>query len=173
YWWLAFDWENYRCACTLCNSRRNFEDTEGGKACKFPLIDPDTRAYLPTDELSSETPDFLDPFDPDDFKLLWFDSDGLPEPSPVCTEEQKRKVKNSVDIFHLHAQKISRKRNKIRLEIKRHVDILENGDAMAVRGAKSMLLKMIRDTEMLSRAACVYLSNYRYLPAVKDILNPY
>src|SRR6266496_5376859 len=28
YWWLAFDWKNYRLSCTFCNSRR--VDVEGG-----------------------------------------------------------------------------------------------------------------------------------------------
>ena len=171
YWWLAFNWENYRCACTFCNSRRNFEETEGGKSCKFPLVDPNTRAYLQTDEILEEMPDLLDPFNPDDFKLLWFDSDGLPEASPKCGEDERNKVKNSIDIFHLHEQRISRKRNKIRIDIKRQVEMLESESAADVRKAKSYLRKITRDTEMLSRAACVYLSNYRYLPAVKEILN--
>lgn len=171
YWWLAFDWENYRCACTFCNSRRNFGETEGGKACQFPIVNPDTRAYSPTDELATEVPDFLDPFDPDDFKLLWFDGDGLPESAPSCTEEQARKVTNSIDIFHLNERKISRRRNQIRLDIKRNVEKLESDNPEDVRSAKFYLRKITRDTEMLSRAACVYLSNYRYLPAVKEILN--
>jgi uncharacterized protein (TIGR02646 family) len=171
YWWLAFDWENYRCACTYCNSRRIFEDTEGGKACKFPIVDPTTRAYSSTDNLAAEAPDFLDPFDPDDFKLLWFDGDGLPEAAPSCTDDQARKVTNSIDIFHLNEQKISRRRNQIRLDIKRSVEKLESDNAEDARSAKSYLRKITRDTEMLSRAACVYLSNYRYLPAVKEILN--
>lgn len=171
YWWLAFDWENYRCACTYCNSRRIFEDTEGGKACKFPIVDPNTRAYSPTDDLTAEVPDFLDPFDPDDFKLLWFDSDGLPEAAPSCTEDQIRKVTNSIDIFHLNEQKICRRRNQIRLDIKRNVEKLKSDNIEDIRSAKSYLRKITRDTEMLSRTACAYLSNYRYLSEVKEILN--
>lgn len=171
YWWLAFDWRNYRCACTFCNSRRIFEETEGGKACKFPLVDPGTRAYSPRDNVNAEVPNFLDPFDPDDFKLLWFDGDGLPEPKSSCTEEQKRKVANSVGIFHLNEQRISRKRNQIRLDIKRTIEKLESDNAEDVREAKSYLRRITRDTEMLSRAACVYLSPYRYIPAVKEVLN--
>ena len=171
YWWLAFDWGNYRCACTFCNSRRNFEETEGGKGCQFPIVDLGVRAYSPTDDILQETPDFLDPFDPDDWRLLWFDNDGIPMPSPQCTEGQSRKVENSIDIFHLHESRISRKRNQLRLNVKRQVEILEDGDAATVREAKSNLRKIIRDTEMLSRAAIVYLNQYKYLPAVKEILN--
>ena len=172
YWWLAFDWENYRCACTFCNSRRNFDESKGGKACKFPLVDPATRAYSAADDITLEIPSLLDPFDPDDFKSLWFDGDGIPVPSPQCTDDQSKKVVNSIDVFHLHEKRIARKRNRIRIDIKRLVEKLEKGDAAAVIEAKSSLRKMTRDTEMLSRAAVVYLSQFRYLPAVKEILNP-
>jgi uncharacterized protein (TIGR02646 family) len=171
YWWLAFDWGNYRCACSFCNSRRNFEETEGGKACKFPLADPTARAYLPTDPIAREVPDILDPFEPDDDKLLWFDDDGCPEPKPNSTNDEIRKVKNSIDIFHLHEIRIVRKRNDIRLKVDKYVERLRNGTAGEVRTAKSELKKMVRDSEMLSRAAIVYLRPHRALPAVKEILN--
>ena len=174
YWWLAFDWENYRCACTYCNSRRNFEESEGGKACQFPLANPTKRAYKSSDSFIDETPDFLDPFDPDDWKLLWFDNDGLPEPTSCANEDQKRKVKNSIDIFHLHETKIVRKRNKVRLDVERTVkkykEAHAKNDTVAVREAKNKLSKMVRDTEMLSRAAIVYLRGHRDLDVVDEIL---
>ena len=171
YWWLAFDWNNYRCACTFCNSRRNFEDTEGGKACKFPLEDPESRAFLPgdVDLLRGEVPDFLDPFNPDDEKLLWFDNDGLPEAKPDSNESQIRKVENSIDIFHLHEPRIVRARNKIRLKVEKHVKKIRDNDG--VQEAKLALRRMVRDTEKLSRATVVYLRVHRDLPEVKEILN--
>lgn len=171
YWWLAYDWENYRCACTFCNSRRNFEETEGGKACRFPLENPDRRAFTPedTEQLLDESPSFLDPFNPDDEKLLWFDNDGYPMAKPEANEFQSQKVKNSVDIFHLHESRIVRARNKIRLEVEGHIkNIRENRD---IQGAKNALKRMVRDTEKLSRAAVVYLSVHRELPEVKEILS--
>lgn len=171
YWWLAFDWKNYRCACTFCNSRRVFDETEGGKACQFPLENPEERAFAPADQvkLSNERPYFLDPFDPGDEKLLWFDNDGLPEAKPAATAEQKLKVENSIEIFHLHEIRITRARNKIRLEVDRQIrKIKENDDVPA---ATAKLRRMVRDTEKLSRAAVVYLRAHRELPEVKDILN--
>ncbi|MBY7701271.1 HNH endonuclease [Vibrio harveyi] len=170
YWWLAFDWENYRCACTFCNSRRNFEETQGGKACRFPLENPESRAFTPQDVecLRAELPDFLDPFNPDDEKLLWFDNDGLPEPKPGADENQVRKVGNSIDIFHLHETRIVRARNKIRIEIDKHVKKIRDNDGAL--DAKRTLKRMVRDTEKLSRAAVVYLRAHRDLPEVKEIL---
>ncbi|PMN03319.1 hypothetical protein BCT41_08785 [Vibrio splendidus] len=171
YWWLAFDWQNYRCACTFCNSRRVFDETEGGKACRFPLQNPNERAYTlaDRDKLRKERPNFLDPFNPDDEKLLWFDNDGLPTASPAATEEQQSKVENSIEIFHLHESRVAKARNKVRIEVERQVrKIKENDDAL---GAKVKLKRMVRDTEKLSRAAVVYLRAHRELPEVKDILN--
>lgn len=171
YWWLAFDWDNYRCACTFCNSRRVFDETEGGKACRFPLENPEERAFTPAEQanLCNERPYFLDPFNPDDEKLLWFDNDGLPEAKPAATAEQKLKVENSIEIFHLHETRIARSRNRIRLEVERQIKkIKDNNDVPA---AKAKLRRMVRDTEMLSRAAIIYLRAHRELPEVKDILN--
>ncbi|OEF54918.1 hypothetical protein [Enterovibrio norvegicus] len=170
YWWLAFDWENYRCACTLCNSRRNFEETQGGKACKFPLENSESRAFQPNElaKLRDERPGFLDPFNPDDEKLLWFDNDGMPIPKPEANKEQVCKVENSVDIFHLHEARIVRERNKIRIEVEKQVKkIREEND---VQGAKTKLRRMVRDSEKLSRAAVIYLRAHRELPEVKEIL---
>jgi len=171
YWWLAFDWENYRCACTFCNSRRVFDETEGGKACRFPLENPEERAFTPDEEvkLLNEQPYFLDPFNPDDEKLLWFDNDGLPEAKPAATEKQKKKVENSIEIFHLHEARITRARNRIRIEVDQQIKKIKNNDD--VPAAKAKLRRMVRDTEKLSRAAVVYLRAHRELPEVKDILN--
>lgn len=48
YRWLAFDVNNFRYACTYCNSRRIDVDgdTAGGKADRFPLIDEAQRVYV-------------------------------------------------------------------------------------------------------------------------------
>lgn len=171
YWWLAFDWQNYRCACTYCNSRRVFEETEGGKACLFPLENPNERAFTPLDldKLSKEKPYFLDPFNADDEKLLWFDNDGVPFAAMSTSAEQKQKVKNSIDIFHLHEKKLVRARNKIRIDIERLVRKIKAKDD--VDEAKNKLRRMVKDTEKYSRAAIVYLSAHREIPEVKNILN--
>lgn len=170
YWWLAFDWENYRCACTFCNSRRVFDETKGGKACKFPLLNPQSRAFTPDDDqaLRDEIPNFLDPFNPDDEKLLWFDRDGKPEPKPEASDEEARKVRNSIDIFHLHETRIVRARNKIRIDVEKAVTNIRDGHD--ILQAKMALRKMVRDTEKLSRAAVVYLRPHRDLAEVNEIL---
>lgn len=171
YWWLAFDWENYRCACTLCNSKRNLEETQGGKGCHFPIFNEENRATSSTDNCCAEQPAILDPCNPDDDTLIWFDSDGVPEPVSGASDEQIQKVNNSKKIFHLHASKICKKRNAIRIKIQKHVRELGSTDQQTVLSAKSTLRRMIKDTEMLSRAAFVYLSQHRDIDEVENIIN--
>ncbi|MBE8233420.1 MAG: hypothetical protein HAW67_06750 [Endozoicomonadaceae bacterium] len=174
YWWLAFDWENYRVACTYCNSKRTFEDSQGGKGCQFPITNSDCRACCPSDNHEQEIPAFLDPFDPDDWKLLWFDHDGIPIATPETTEEEQQKVQNSIKIFHLDQRKICQKRNRIRLNIEKEIINLKqaekNSDKQTIQASKSTLRRMVKDTEEFSRAAIVYLRQHRNLSAVKDIL---
>ncbi|PHR54944.1 MAG: hypothetical protein COA43_15955 [Robiginitomaculum sp.] len=171
YWWLAFDWENYRCACTYCNSKRNFEETQGGKGSAFPIFNEANRATSSADDYNSERPAILDPCDTDDDTLIWFDADGKPEPIARANAEQAQKVNNSTKLFHLHETKICRKRNNIRLDVERHVKALKSTDMQTIRLAKVALRRMISDTEMLSRAAIVYLSQHRQIDAVERILN--
>lgn len=63
YTWLAFDYENYRYACTYCKSKRKNSDTDEteGKGDEFPLINESKRAYIESDNIKLEKPILLDP----------------------------------------------------------------------------------------------------------------
>jgi len=171
YWWLAFDWTNYRCACTFCNSTRNFVETQGGKGNRFPIFNNECRANSSTDNHFDENPAILDPCDPDDDNLLWFDEDGIPVPIVGANAEEIRKVINSTNAFHLHETRICRKRNSIRITIQRLVKDLSSTDADTIRSAKIALRRMVSETEMLSRTAFVYLSQHRHNEVVQRILD--
>jgi len=82
YWWLAFNWTNFRVAGSICNSPHN--DTSGelrGKRDLFPLKDGSSIAGDPSDDLRDEVFYLLDPADPYDPLLLTFDETGLPQPA--------------------------------------------------------------------------------------------
>lgn len=57
YYWLAYDWSNLFLSCTLCNQlyKRNL----------FPLVDPSKRAKSHHDDVSQESPLFIDPSEDD------------------------------------------------------------------------------------------------------------
>ena len=75
YWWLAFNWENFRLSSMHANQRRVDEDTSGGKADFFPVSGQRADELTP---IGSMTEDIL-PLDPcklSDVALLWYDPDG-------------------------------------------------------------------------------------------------
>lgn len=77
YWWLAFDWMNYRYAGPAGNIRkRDYFNTFRNKA------------NLPTDALENEDIYFLDPTEPDDPGKLKYDNEGVV--SPKATDVNSR-----------------------------------------------------------------------------------
>jgi len=81
YWWLAYDWMNFRLSCQRCN--RPFTtsfDLVAGKRNEFPLRDETTRAHGPVDDVSLEQPRLLDPCQLEDVSLLAHCLDGNVQP---------------------------------------------------------------------------------------------
>jgi hypothetical protein len=73
YWWLAYDWKNFRLAYSLINKRRT-DSREGnvqGKGCYFPLLDEAARVPdNPPASTTTERPKLLDPCVASDVLLL-------------------------------------------------------------------------------------------------------
>lgn len=68
YWWLAFEWMNYRYCCIYCNSHTTGKNSSGGKQDHFPLVNPPNWVREENGDLLTEEPMLLDPCDPDDPK---------------------------------------------------------------------------------------------------------
>jgi hypothetical protein len=117
YWWLAFDWRNYRIASSVVNKRteddRNREVQ--GKGTYFPLVDERERQfdYVPSrrDILSigKEKPTLLDPADGYDVSLLGFDFlEGMYEGRIVAetdaceSDYDVNRVKRSIKFYQLN-----------------------------------------------------------------------
>jgi hypothetical protein len=73
YWWLAFNYQNYRIAGSKINSsyKQNY----------FPLQIGSSIAYNPTDDHNLEQPFLLDPTVQGDPNLLTFEPDGTAKPT--------------------------------------------------------------------------------------------
>lgn len=92
YYWLAYEWWNFRLSCLRCNRPEKVDDgTLHGKANEFPLLDETRRCQGPTDLLSAESPKLLDPCVEADCVLLAHGIDGEVKPAaPVGTWEYQR-----------------------------------------------------------------------------------
>ena len=117
YWWLAYEWLNYRLAGSFINKRRkdkfNSNEEIYGKGDYFP-IDLHTGAVCGVDgDLDDEVIYLLDPTSFRDTTLISFDKDGKPISNyPEGTFEEK-KVAVSIDFLHLDSTSLNRNRKEV------------------------------------------------------------
>lgn len=111
YWWLAFDWKNYRFCCTYCNSLRTSAAGTGGKQDYFPLWQEDARAKSETDDLDNELPLLLDPTRVTDVRLIAFSEDGSVGPAdPNTRSREYRMADESITRYHLKHPTLAERR---------------------------------------------------------------
>lgn len=118
YPWCCCEAENFRYACTLCNSRRKDPITgkSGGKGDNFPLFSgeiakDDTERYV-------EKYVLIDPCVHADVILLDFLDDGRPTPKHPDNPRKYRRATESINAYHLdHTELVERRRN-LSLELK-------------------------------------------------------
>lgn len=104
YWWLAFDWQNFR----ICGNAGNRK-----KGTFFPLRHGCTRAE-PLGDLRYEDPQLLDPVDEDDPALISFNVEGHAIPAAHITDEwEKARVEYSVERYNLDFPPLMDKRKVI------------------------------------------------------------
>lgn len=129
YWWLAFDWTNFRYSSQWCNQRRvdDSNGTSGGKEDRFPLCSGSYRAQHEGDDIELERPELLDPADPEDWKLLTFRPDGHPIPAKSADTdlEAHSRAASSIEIYHLNCKELVTERRVLAGTIQRLVQNLE------------------------------------------------
>lgn len=178
YWWLAFEWSNYRFSCTYCNSRRVDVQTAGGKQDHFPLLNPTERAMCESDPLDRELPILLDPCDIDDIFLITFNE--LGQPTEACQDQSLtdfKRASQSIHLYHLDHIKIVRERRKIAIDIRRLVDRIEKLMALGTvahterkERVKELAALIGKKSEFCS-AARVYLKAHTHrLPLIEHLL---
>jgi uncharacterized protein (TIGR02646 family) len=104
YWWLAFDWRNFR----ICGNAGNRK-----KSTYFPLRTGCLRAMKPEDDLRIEEPHLLDPADPDDPNLLSFTFEGRAIPAPDIGHWERERVTYSVERLNLDFPPLMDKRKVV------------------------------------------------------------
>ncbi|MGC4048648.1 MAG: hypothetical protein QM757_03860 [Paludibaculum sp.] len=126
YWWLAVSFENFRYACTFCNSL--LKETEEGPTCgkgtAFPLLNPEDRSYVPASQ-GKEKPILLDPIVAGDCRQLWFNDEGRAVPkaaAPKAKDEAPsksyRRADESITLYNLNAVDTVEARYAIHQDVK-------------------------------------------------------
>lgn len=91
YWWLAFDWKNYRLSAEIPNTSKN---------AYFPLK-AGTLPAADEADVSAEWVGLLDPTDEDDVNLLTFSEDG--KACAACSDDDSwdaKRVQLSVRVYN-------------------------------------------------------------------------
>lgn len=163
YWWLAFDWKNFR----VCGSVGNTK-----KGTFFPLRPTCDRSPVGGD-IRLEDPQLLDPTDPDDPNLLSFDMEGNVIVAPgVVDEWDISRVNYSIERLKLDFGPLVDRRKTIWAECwarigdyTRELGLYhqDKGNAVArdrCKQAAAHLREMIGETRELSSVAraCIFAS---------------
>ena len=95
---------------------------KGESRAHFPLLDPKTRAWTETDDYLKEKPELIDPCNPDDPNLLFFDEQGRTVANPAtATGDARRRVGPHVRIYHLDHPRLKRERKRIVIKIREQI----------------------------------------------------
>jgi hypothetical protein len=133
YWWLAYEWHNYRLSGALANKRRRDRLGDGievhGKGDYFPLDCNDVGRVANDEETTNcEIPILLDPINQEDVSLLTFDSNG--EIISAGTDDyEHNRVLQTIFYYHLDLEQLNKERlaawkdcEREILEIKEQID---------------------------------------------------
>jgi uncharacterized protein (TIGR02646 family) len=103
YWWLAFEWTNYRICGSVGNSKK------GDKFCVFR-----NKSKLPNDPIEDEIIYLLDPTDPDDPLKLSFDEFGDVHPLLIDKEDwDYKRAKYTIDSLDLNYEPLKDRRKDL------------------------------------------------------------
>ncbi|MGJ8656655.1 MAG: hypothetical protein ACSHX6_09385 [Akkermansiaceae bacterium] len=158
YWWLAFEWSNYRYSCTFCNSKRaKNTSTVGGKQCRFPV--QGYRSKKRCQPTTNEQPLLLDPFIRTDTRLLTFATNGLPQPADMDKNSNGyKKASVSIQVYHLDERGINQERKSLCMKIRNLVTAISENENEQL---KNELLDLARPEAEYSSAARIYIRQYR------------
>ncbi|MEM7538830.1 MAG: hypothetical protein AAF639_42115 [Chloroflexota bacterium] len=164
YWWLAFDYHNFR-ACGNVGNRK-----KGGW---FPLKQGSLISQYDFQCEESETNVLLDPTDPDDVELIAFNEEGMAMPAPGITDWEIERVKMTIKRLKLneHAPLSEERRvvwQRMTLEIQQYKRFKERcgkglnpGAKIKVKEHARTIKEMTRESAELSSVAkwCVLFNN--------------
>lgn len=179
YWWLAFDWHNYRFSCQFSNRLRKDPKTDikGGKGTHFPLFIEGSRACSEEDDCDEEIRVLLDPCSPIDPQLLSFEIDGKPTINSEFSGDPDavRRVEVSKQLMNIDFHTFNDERQKLYMKIRRRIrdadKYFQLGNTQAFSDAVRDLASWTKRIEPYSSAARIYLRGFRDRKWVQLYLN--
>jgi len=138
YWWLAYNWKNYRLSSIYSNRLRKDKHTDNkdafGKGAYFPLRNGCSPATC-EDKLDDEVIYLLDPINPNDPDLLFFDEEGkaIPAVSQIDEPWNFARAKVSIDIYHLNHTPLKEARQVVWNLCQRKIDEIKNINRKSIR----------------------------------------
>jgi hypothetical protein len=100
YWWLAYDYKNYRLSCGFCNS----PNKKFGKRSRFPIENEHERATQKSRrKVRLEKPLLLDPIKKEDVALIGYDDAAKAICLSIDNFDQKR-VDKTIEIFGINEE---------------------------------------------------------------------
>ena len=150
---LAFNYSNFRLACSYCNTgHRGSDKIVRGKRCQFPLFDESKRATSAKCNIYDELPFLLDPTNPSDPTLLWFNDEGKTKPKRKEAEGflcQRALV--TIDILNLNEVKITEARQSVWSHCNRLIDEAEQASRDYINGSLAGKLKFDQKVEEMRK----------------------
>jgi hypothetical protein len=147
YWWLAFDWHNYR----ICGNVGNRK-----KGSFFPLRDGTHHASAENRNIDDEFPLLLDPTRLDDTVLLSFDEDGDVKPLPNLDGWSTARVEQSIKRYKLREHEPLKEARRdvwtrCVLEVNRCQNLMdEQAKSPSAAKREAVLQQMLKLKEMVS-----------------------
>lgn len=161
YWWLTFDWANFR-VCGNVGNRK--------KGSFFPLQDGSVAACCTNQCIDDEIPYLLDPCDPDDTDLLSFDMDGRALASDHCGNWDSLRVNETINRLRLDFPPLEEERRRVWERCERLINECENlavkfheqpsaTKRSRIKGIRDELREMVDAASPLSSVAIACLAN--------------
>ncbi|MBF6650188.1 hypothetical protein [Methylobacter sp. BlB1] len=137
YWWLAFDYTNYR----LCGNVGNRK--KGGW---FPLKEGSLVSEFNNRCEESEAIYLLDPTDPDDVNLIAFDEEGNAIAAPGISDWEKQRVEETIKRLKLneHAA-LPEERRKIWQKVSQEIELYLKAKSRCSHGGNPAAKQKVRD----------------------------
>ncbi|MCF2920682.1 hypothetical protein L1264_09340 [Pseudoalteromonas sp. APAL1] len=125
YYWLAYEWENYRYSCQRCNRPEKDSDITYGKHNEFALLDESQRKNNPLCT-NVESPKLLDPCIEGDTELLAHLKNG--EVAPVYPDDSDEYVRAgyTVKVLGLNQYGVPKKKRDLWEPIQELIELVGN-----------------------------------------------